>query len=92
MQYWESQAQALSDFLYQLKVAMIHVNGSIIHQSVVTLVRFLLEHGRGLQEMVLSSRQLNFDNLSLWEDQTGLLEGFPRASTDVKLSVAYTTS
>lgn len=71
---------------------MIHVKGSMIHQSVVTLVRFFLEHGRGLQEMVLSSQQLNSGNLSLWEDQIRLLEGFPRASADVKLSVAYTTS
>ncbi|KAK9910752.1 hypothetical protein M0R45_034699 [Rubus argutus] len=87
-QYWESQAQALIDFLYHLNVAMIHVKGSMIHKSVVTLVRFLLEHGRGLQEMVLTSQQLNSGNLSLWEDQIRLLEGFPRASADVKLSIA----
>ncbi|XP_008369622.2 putative F-box/FBD/LRR-repeat protein At4g03220 [Malus sylvestris] len=55
-QFWESQAQILSHFLCHLKVVNIHDYSHRINENVIKFARFLLEHGRSLQEIILHSR------------------------------------
>ncbi|BFG26210.1 hypothetical protein CerSpe_124840 [Prunus speciosa] len=79
---WENQAQSLSSFLCHLKVVNIVVWTNTIHESVINVVRFLLQHGRGLQKFVISSWH------SKVHDQLATL--FPRASTHLEGSWFYT--
>ncbi|TQD81457.1 hypothetical protein C1H46_032988 [Malus baccata] len=85
-QFWESQAQILSHFLCHLKVVNIHDYSHRINENVIKFARFLLEHGRSLQEIILHSR-----HPSGKEKIGSVLEGFPRASAGVKISVALAT-
>ncbi|RXI09078.1 hypothetical protein DVH24_023222 [Malus domestica] len=85
-QFWESQAQILSHFLGHLKVVNIHDYSHRINENVIKFARFLLEHGRSLQEIILHSR-----HPSGKEKISSVLEGFPRASAGVKISVALAT-
>ncbi|XP_068314865.1 putative F-box/FBD/LRR-repeat protein At4g03220 [Pyrus communis] len=85
-QFWESQAQILSHFLGHLKVVNIHDYSHRINENVIKFARFLLEHGRSLQEIILHSR-----HPSRKEKIGSVLEGFPRASAGVKISVALAT-
>ncbi|ONI18576.1 hypothetical protein PRUPE_3G224300 [Prunus persica] len=79
---WENQAQSLSSFLCHLKVVNIVVWTNTIHESVINVVRFLLQHGRALQKFVISSWH------SKVHDQLATL--FPRASTRLEGSWFYT--
>ncbi|KAM1164437.1 hypothetical protein ACFX13_024590 [Malus domestica] len=89
-QYWESQAQVLSPSLCHLKVVKIVVASYpmnlIIPESVISVVRVLLQYGGGLQDMVLSSYHPTYFR-DPWKDTIGLIEGFPRASANVKISI-----
>uniref|UniRef100_A0A5B7BF76 F-box domain-containing protein n=1 Tax=Davidia involucrata TaxID=16924 RepID=A0A5B7BF76_DAVIN len=84
-QYWESQIQAFKSFQHCLKVVKIEVCGSKISESEVNLVKFLLKHGRVLQEMILSSNPMG---TPLWERTIGsqIME-FPQASANVEISL-----
>lgn len=81
-QFWESQAQTLSPFLCHLKLVNLRVADPMY---VVDVARFLLKHGRELQEMTI--RVNKADTLPAWEfhNKISIIEGLPRAS-DVKLS------
>lgn len=85
-QYWEAQAQDLSPFLSHLQVADIDV-GEVIPKNAFNFAKFLLKYARGLQKMILhftwSESCLPPDPLN---DTIALLEGFPRASAEVKFS------
>ncbi|KAK9919511.1 hypothetical protein M0R45_028102 [Rubus argutus] len=85
-QYWETQAQYLTPFLSHLKVVNISL-GDMIPENAITFAKFLLKYGRGLQKTVLSfwrsNRSLPPNSLN---DTIALIEGFPRASADVKFS------
>ncbi|KAM0958689.1 hypothetical protein ACFX15_023355 [Malus domestica] len=89
-QYWESQAQVLSPSLCHLKVVKIVVASYpmnlMIPESVISVVRVLLQYGGGLQDMVLSSYHPTYFR-DPWKDTIGLIEGFPRASANVKISI-----
>ncbi|XP_008230170.1 PREDICTED: putative F-box/FBD/LRR-repeat protein At4g03220 [Prunus mume] len=52
-QFWEAQAQTPSPFLCHLKVVKIRVFRKIGHEGVISIARFLLEHGKNLQEMII---------------------------------------
>ncbi|KAM1666360.1 hypothetical protein ACFX1X_046011 [Malus domestica] len=49
--YWESQTQILKPFLQNLKVVKIH--GFLEYENEVSLAKFLLKHGKALEEMIL---------------------------------------
>ncbi|KAK1405400.1 F-box domain-containing protein [Heracleum sosnowskyi] len=51
-QYWKSRSHAFKPFLHELKSVTIH--GISESESEFSLVKFLLGHARGLQEMVIS--------------------------------------
>lgn len=51
-QYWKSRSHAFKPFLHELKSVTIH--GISESESEFSLVKFLLGHTRGLQEMVIS--------------------------------------
>ncbi|KAG2397278.1 putative F-box/FBD/LRR-repeat protein [Vigna angularis] len=48
-QYWESQIRTLESFLQHLKVVKIH--GFLDYENEVALAKFLLKHGKSLEEM-----------------------------------------
>lgn len=50
-QYWESQIPSLNSFLQHLKVVKIH--GFLDCENEVTLTKFLLKHGKALEEMIV---------------------------------------
>ena len=54
-QFWESQTQAIKSFLNHLSVLKIH--GFLECENEVSLAKFLLKHGKSLQEMTLFSGQ-----------------------------------
>lgn len=87
-QYWEAQAQDLSPFLSHLQVAEIDVS-EMIPKNAFNFGKFLLKYARGLQKMILrihfrwSESCVPPDPLN---DTIALLEGFPRASAEVKFS------
>ncbi|CAB4304770.1 unnamed protein product [Prunus armeniaca] len=47
-QFWDAQAQTLSPFLCHLKVVKIRVFQKMGHEGVISIARFLLEHGKNL--------------------------------------------
>ncbi|CAI9090353.1 OLC1v1025110C1 [Oldenlandia corymbosa var. corymbosa] len=81
--YWESQSRAMSSFLHNLKVVKIH--GFTECENDISFVKFLLKHGKVLQEMFLSigvSRPRN----SLERDKIkSQIRGFSRASYNAKI-------
>ncbi|KAI5340428.1 hypothetical protein L3X38_019702 [Prunus dulcis] len=79
-QFWESQAQTLSPFLCHLKLVNLRVADPM---HVVDVARFLLKHGKELQEMVIRVNKAY--TIPAWEYKISIIEGLPRAS-DVKLS------
>ncbi|XP_057953886.1 putative F-box/FBD/LRR-repeat protein At4g03220 [Malania oleifera] len=54
-QYWESQTHTLKSFLHHLKVVKIH--GVLECENEISLAKFLLKHGKELQEIILCSGQ-----------------------------------
>lgn len=83
-QYWQNQVQSSSAFLCHLNVVKIYTNFSVFY-SMINNVRFLLEHGRSLQDMNFCC---SVKPLSFWLNEIRRIEGFPRASSEVKISVA----
>lgn len=79
-QFWESQAQTLSPFLCHLKLVNLRVADPM---HVVDVARFLLQHGKELQEMVIRVNKAY--TRPAWEYKISIIEGLPRAS-GVKLS------
>lgn len=56
-QYWESQIRTLESFLQHLKVVKIH--GFLDYENEVALAKFLLKHGKALEEMILHTGHCN---------------------------------
>ncbi|KAA8524530.1 hypothetical protein F0562_010953 [Nyssa sinensis] len=84
-QYWESQIESFKSFQNHLKVVKIDVCGSKIHDSTVDLVKFLLKHGRVLEEMILTSLSTHSMDPSLWQQIGSQIIEFPQASANVKI-------
>lgn len=83
-QYWESQTQALKSFLHHLKVVKIH--GFSECDNDVSLAKFLLMHGKVLQEMTLSSGNNNSRDPLRRERIRSQMMGLSRASSNAKIA------
>ncbi|CAB4304769.1 unnamed protein product [Prunus armeniaca] len=62
------------------------------HEGVINIARFLLEHGRDLQEIIFVLQKykdyyIPVDITAAWtKDDIGIIEGLPQGSTNVKFS------
>ena len=87
--YWESQAQTLKSFLHHLKIVTIH--GLLItSEKEVSLAKFLLKHGKALQEMTLYTKQYISKARNSRRRQEIIrsqLMGFSLASSNAKLKI-----
>ncbi|XP_059284133.1 putative F-box/FBD/LRR-repeat protein At4g03220 [Lycium ferocissimum] len=81
--FWESQSNAMNSFLQHLKVVKIH--GFSECESDVSLVKFLLKHGKVLQEMFLCA-ELSKSRDSLHREKIkSQIMGFSKASCNAKI-------
>lgn len=87
-QFWQAQAQTLNPLLCHLKVVKIWVpTKDIDHERVINIVRFLLEHGKNLQEMIIAPEYPQAYCVPGWKDKIiVVIEGLPRGSANVKIS------
>lgn len=82
--YWESQMQALKSFLHHLKV--VKIDGFSECENDISLAKFLLKHGKVLQELTLSSRHYNArDSIRRERIKSQMME-FSRASSKAKIA------
>ncbi|KAG6722409.1 hypothetical protein I3843_03G160500 [Carya illinoinensis] len=83
-QFWESQTQNLKSFLHHLKVVKIH--GFLECENEVSLAKFLLKHGKALQEMTLCTGHcIARDSLRRQKIRSQMM-GFSRASSNAKIA------
>ncbi|PRQ38061.1 putative leucine-rich repeat domain, L domain-containing protein [Rosa chinensis] len=85
-QYCETRGQYLSPFLSHLKVVDINL-GTMIPENAVTFAKFFLKYVGGLQKVNLRYFQCNLPP-NLLKDIIALMEGLPRASADVEISIS----
>ncbi|KAK6253024.1 hypothetical protein QUC31_014744 [Theobroma cacao] len=83
-QFWESQTQTLKSFLNHLSVVKIH--GFLECENEVSLAKFLLKHGKALQEMTLSSGHCNYRDSLRRQKIRSQMMGFSRASSNAKIA------
>lgn len=83
-QYWESQTQALESFLHHLKVVKIH--GFLECENEVTLAKFLLKHGKALEEMILCTGNYNTRDSLRRQKIRSQMMGFSWASSNAKVA------
>ncbi|XP_054814217.1 putative F-box/FBD/LRR-repeat protein At4g03220 isoform X1 [Prosopis cineraria] len=83
-QFWESQIQTLKSFLQHLKVVKIH--GFLECEDEVTLAKFLLKHGKALEEMILCGGRCNSRDSLRRQKIRSQMMGFSRASSNAKLA------
>ncbi|CAA0825209.1 Putative F-box/FBD/LRR-repeat protein [Striga hermonthica] len=81
--YWESQTQYLKPFLHNLKVVKIH--GFTEGANEVSLVKFLLTHGKVLQELFLWTSLSRPRDSLLREKIKSQIMGFSRASSNANI-------
>lgn len=82
--FWESQSQALNSFLRHLRVAKIQ--GFSECEDEISLVKFLLKHGKVLREVFLCCSQLSKSKDSLRKEKIkSQIMGFSRASSNAKI-------
>ncbi|KAJ1379743.1 Leucine-rich repeat domain superfamily [Sesbania bispinosa] len=83
-QYWESQIPSLKSFLQHLKVVKIH--GFLDCENEVTLAKFLLKHGKALEEMMIScAGQCNARDTLRRQKIRSQMMGFSWASSNAKV-------
>ncbi|KAJ8749349.1 hypothetical protein K2173_018836 [Erythroxylum novogranatense] len=82
-QYWESQIQTLKPFLNHLKVVKIH--GFLDCENEVSLAKFLLKHGKDLEEMTLCTAPCNERDLRRQKVRSQMM-GFSWASSNAKIA------
>lgn len=89
----ESQNQNFKSLEHHLKVVRIHIQNTWrltrVHKSTANLVKFLLKHGRVLQEMTLTLKSRHGDPRILRPIIHSRMMKFPRASSNVKTSLVY---
>ncbi|XP_052179009.1 putative F-box/FBD/LRR-repeat protein At4g03220 [Diospyros lotus] len=82
--FWESQSQALKQFLNHLKVVTIH--GFSQCENDVILAKFLLKHAKVLQEMTLCSGHYTHRDSLRRERIKSQMMGFSKASSNAQIS------
>ncbi|XP_040966149.1 putative F-box/FBD/LRR-repeat protein At4g03220 isoform X3 [Gossypium hirsutum] len=82
-QFWESQSQALKPLLNNLSVVKIH--GFLECENEVSLAKFLLKHGKALQEMTFFSGHCNYRDSLRRQKIRSQMMGFSRASSNAKI-------
>ncbi|XP_022749083.1 putative F-box/FBD/LRR-repeat protein At4g03220 [Durio zibethinus] len=82
-QFWESQTQTLKSFLNHLSVVKIH--GFLECENEVSLAKFLLKHGKALQEITLFSGHCNYRDSLRRQKIRSQMMGFSRASSNAKI-------
>nr|POE49632.1 putative f-box/fbd/lrr-repeat protein [Quercus suber] len=83
-QFWESQTHTLKPFLHHLKVVKIH--GFLECENEVSLAKFLLKHGKALQEMTLcTGHSSSRDSLRRQKIRSQMM-GFSWASSNAKIA------
>ncbi|KAK8668931.1 hypothetical protein V6N13_106376 [Hibiscus sabdariffa] len=82
-QFWESQTQALAPLLNHLSVVKIH--GFLECENEVSLAKFLLKHGKALQEMTFFSGHCNYRDSLRRQKIRSQMMGFSRASSNAKI-------
>ncbi|KAL8267329.1 hypothetical protein R6Q59_004673 [Mikania micrantha] len=80
--YWESQIKDLGPLLHHLKIAKIHG----FSEYDISVVKFLLQHGKVLQEFILYLGDDCSRGYRQPEKLKSRIMGFTRASVDVKLA------
>ncbi|XP_022762482.1 putative F-box/FBD/LRR-repeat protein At4g03220 [Durio zibethinus] len=83
-QFWESQTQSLKSFLNHLSVLKIH--GFFEYENEVSLAKFLLKHGKALQEVTLFSGNCNCGDSLRRQKIRSQMMGFSRASSNAKIA------
>ncbi|KAE9593046.1 hypothetical protein Lal_00028873 [Lupinus albus] len=83
-QYWESQIPSLMSFLQHLRLVKIH--GFLDCENEVTLAKFLLKHGKGLEEMTLCAGDCNDRDTLRRQKIRSQMMGFSSACSNAKLS------
>lgn len=82
--YWESQTQNLQSFLHHLKIVKIH--GFLECENEVSLAKFLLKHGKALEEMVLSTGHCKARHSLQRQKIRSQMMGFSWASSNAKIT------
>ncbi|KAL2328308.1 hypothetical protein Fmac_021735 [Flemingia macrophylla] len=83
-QYWESHIRTLESFLQHLKVVKIH--GFLDYENEVALAKFLLKHGKALEEMVLYTGHCNARDTLRRQKIRSQMMGFSWASSNAKVA------
>ncbi|XP_048232406.1 putative F-box/FBD/LRR-repeat protein At4g03220 [Ricinus communis] len=83
-QFWESQIHTLKPFLSHLKVVKIH--GFLECENEVSLAKFLLKHGKCLQEMTLCTARCNYRDSLRRQKVRSQMMGFSWASSNAKVA------
>ena len=83
-QYWESQIPSLKSFLQHLKVVKIH--GFLDCENEVTLAKFLLKHGKALEEMILCAGHCDARDTLRRQKIRSQMMGFSWASSNAKVA------
>ncbi|KAB2610571.1 F-box/FBD/LRR-repeat protein [Pyrus ussuriensis x Pyrus communis] len=82
--YWESQTQTLKPFLQNLKVVKIH--GFLEYETEVSLTKFLLKHGKALEEMILCTGHCKAKYSFHRQKIRSQMMGFSWASSNAKIA------
>ncbi|XP_075670083.1 putative F-box/FBD/LRR-repeat protein At4g03220 [Castanea sativa] len=83
-QFWESQTHTLKSFLHHLKVVKIH--GFLECENEVSLAKFLLKHGKALQEMTLCTGHSSARDSLRRQKIRSQMMGFSWASSNAKIA------
>ena len=83
-QFWESQTQTLKSFLEHLKVVEVH--GFLECENEVSLAKFLLKHGKALQEMTLCTGNSGARDSLRRQKIRSQMMGFSWASSNAKIA------
>ncbi|XP_050207060.1 putative F-box/FBD/LRR-repeat protein At4g03220 [Mercurialis annua] len=82
--YWESQIHSLEPFLSNLKV--VKIDGFLECENEVSLAKFLLKHGKYLQEMTLCTAHCHYRDSLRRQKVRSQMMGFSWASSNAKIA------
>ncbi|KAI8006879.1 putative F-box/FBD/LRR-repeat protein [Camellia lanceoleosa] len=82
--YWDLQTQALKFFLHNLKV--VKIQGFSECENDISLAKFLLKHGKVLEEMIICPGHYNSRDTHRRERIKSQMMEFSRASSNAKIA------